>query len=419
MNDEIGSKITKHGEIGKGGFGTVYKCSDERGNVFVSKICDTTEYGIPSPMELSIMSTFDHPYINKCIKIHCFDKSIYIFQKLALSDLSRLVRKDKIESSNYKPNNRDIKEWILMISSALKCLHENKIIHADIKASNILIFDNNDKKIAKLSDFTVSVKLQNDNSTFNHKVCTSTHRPIENFLGKEWDYSLDIWCLGVTIYEIIYGRLLFPNQNTIKKDEEKDNDPENKLDHRRKVKDHIDERFINCILDWADNGPVRQDHMYVNYTNYKYNRFDLSPEFYNDPFKINDILLRMLMVDPTERPTINKLMKYPFFSGNVNVEYDVYNIKSYLDNLSSARKKKIHKICSKLGIPISIQKNIMCLYASFDNNGQSKSIKLYSCILICCKIYRYKLPNISVDLERVIKMERDICTNIKFRLHVR
>lgn len=409
---EIGKNITIHNEeLGKGGFGTISRCTDENNNKFVVKICEfNNKVGLPPPMELSIMANYNHPYLNKSLKVHVAEKRLYIFQETAFSDLSKLVRKDKIENTTYKPTNSELRKWISSVASGLSFLHSERIVHADIKASNILIFEENKNKVAKLADFTVSLKLSDKNRKFTHTVCTSTHRPIENLQKKEWDLSLDIWCFGVTIYEIVYGCLLFPYQGNLGK---------RKNDSGKKVKDHTDERCINCLVDWADNGPRKQHHNYPS-TTHKFHKFNLVAEFYDDKFKINDILLRMLSLDPKNRPTIQEINRHPFFSGLAEVEFGIYNLRKHIADISEGRRRKISIECKKYKLPEIVQENIMALYGSFDNGKQSRKLKLQACMLICCKLYKLEFPanSMEFDPDRLIEMERNICSNIDYKLHI-
>ena len=91
----------------------------------------------------------------------------------------------------------DIKIISLAISY-LNYLHENKIIHCDIKPSNILLFGN---KIIKIGDFGVSKYFK----TTKHKTIVGTPYYIapEVINSEGYNNSIDYWALGVIIYELI------------------------------------------------------------------------------------------------------------------------------------------------------------------------------------------------------------------------
>ena len=84
--------------------------------------------------------------------------------------------------------------------NAVFFLHKNQIIHRDIKPENLLINQNN---ILKLCDFGWSVCLNNDKRvTFCGTVEYMAPEIVKN---ERYDFSIDVWSLGVLLYELIHS----------------------------------------------------------------------------------------------------------------------------------------------------------------------------------------------------------------------
>ena len=273
------NEITLKHLLGKGGYGSVYLASNEKQENFAVKCIENNKYGISSLVEIAIMSVMHHPYLARAIKINTTSDKIYIIQNLALSDLKVYRGEHDI------PINKCI-NWAHMIIQGLNCLHYHNIIHGDIKASNILVF--NDDTV-KITDFTLSTNFKWTN---NYTPCTSTHRPPEVWLKHKWTEKIDIWALGCTIFEMVYGKSLFVSQNK--------------------------KKSINALLDW-NNFVLKESEikdssdLEMEYYETEYITFSL-PKLFNGKDPINQLILWLLNIDPNQRPSTKKLLKHDLFS---------------------------------------------------------------------------------------------------------
>lgn len=161
------SHVFQIGEkIGEGGFGAVYKCKSSSGEIFALKKIATRLKGIPCLMEASILSTYNYPYLNRSLMINATLDGIYMLQDIAVSDL-RTWRK------NNNPTEDELRSIFYKVCLGIDFLHKRKIIHGDIKPSNILVYNMDD---IRLTDFNLTTEVKWKS---NIHICTSVYRPYE------------------------------------------------------------------------------------------------------------------------------------------------------------------------------------------------------------------------------------------------
>jgi serine/threonine protein kinase len=83
---------------------------------------------------------------------------------------------------------------------ALKYMHTQGIIHRDVKLDNILIDINNTIKIC---DFGLS-KIAEEDALYNTICGSPIYMPYEMLSNQEYNYKVDIWALGIVLYELLY-----------------------------------------------------------------------------------------------------------------------------------------------------------------------------------------------------------------------
>lgn len=192
------SSLRKVRVLGKGSYGRVYEVVDVNSNeTFALKVSDNSEDGIhPCTLrEIVFLKKFPHERIVKVHKIITSTKVVWILMEKAEGTVIDLLsRMTTLGESHIRHYARHALEGLVHI-------HSCGWIHRDIKPSNLLVYPNQELKIA---DFTASVQSVTNQRCEN---LTSTwYCPPDVLLGSKYqDTSLDIWSLGLTICTMFLG----------------------------------------------------------------------------------------------------------------------------------------------------------------------------------------------------------------------
>jgi serine/threonine-protein kinase len=103
--------------------------------------------------------------------------------------------------------------FVMDISNALRCAHENKIIHRDIKPHNILLTRD---LVPKVADFGIARAITSSTVTMTNQTMGSVHYiSPEQAKGGFVDERSDLYSLGILYYELLTGKLPFDEENTV------------------------------------------------------------------------------------------------------------------------------------------------------------------------------------------------------------
>ncbi|KAI1896816.1 hypothetical protein AGOR_G00098760 [Albula goreensis] len=191
------------GELGDGAFGKVYKAQNKQSGILAAaKVIDTkSEEELEDYMvEIDILASCDHHNIVKLLDAFYYENKLWILIEFCAGGAVDAVMLE-LERPLTEPQIRVVCRQTL---EALLYLHENKIIHRDLKAGNILLTLEGD---VKLADFGVSAKntktLQRRDSFIGTPYWMAPEVVMcETSKDRPYDYKADIWSLGVTLIEL-------------------------------------------------------------------------------------------------------------------------------------------------------------------------------------------------------------------------
>ncbi|PQQ20810.1 putative receptor-like protein kinase [Prunus yedoensis var. nudiflora] len=193
-------------ELGRGGFGPVYKGKLEDGReIAVKKLSQSSNQGKKEFMnEAKLLARVQHRNVVNLLGYcaHGVEK-LLVYEYVANESLDKLL---------FKSNRREELDWkrrydiICGIARGLLYLHEdshNCIIHRDIKASNILL---DDKWVPKIADFGMARLFPEDETHVNTRVAgTNGYMAPEYVMHGHLSVKADVFSFGVMVLELISG----------------------------------------------------------------------------------------------------------------------------------------------------------------------------------------------------------------------
>ena len=208
---EISSKYEIIQEIGRGAFSIVYKVkSKENNNIYCLKKINTKKTK-DKENEINILSNLSHPNLIKCFFSFYNSENIYIIMDFCeFGDLFSLLQ--SVKKKKVFVNEDIIWNIAIQVLVGLNYLHSKKIIHRDIKLLNL--FMTKDKKI-KIGDMGMSI-IFDEEELIHSRVGTPLYIAPELVKKEKYDYKIDIWSLGCSLYHLAKTVPPFTDENLIK-----------------------------------------------------------------------------------------------------------------------------------------------------------------------------------------------------------
>ena len=322
--------------IGKGGYGKIYLAKNKNDNKeyaikYISKKKMQSMGLDPSVVkrEIDIHIRITHPHI---IKLYSYldDRNNYYLalEYAANGSLYQYIQKKKGMSES------EAFYYFIQVASAIQFLHSNGYAHRDIKPENILIDENGN---IKLCDFGWCVNVsKGERITF----CGTYEYMAPEMINDEfYDMGIDIWSLGVLLYEMIHGYSPFRAHYCVKD-----------------AKSAMTEIFMN-----------------IKSNNYTINK-NISEECI-------DLIDKLLTIDPKKRIKIDELFIHPWV---VNKEKEYFpnsirknqSINDDINNNAYSEREKDIKYIKDNNTILANQSNDQDIYDQniIENNEINKDL---------------------------------------------
>ena len=375
--------------IGTGQFGKVYKAINIHTNQYVAlkRINKHEITQDKKSFEESLKREINNMKICKCknsVEFYDFydeEDDYVIIMELCDKSLA-----DYIEGKQRPLSVEEIYEVFSNLNNVFKIMQEKQIVHRDLKNENILIKYTNSEKtkfIPKLCDFGFSKQIEDKSKTFVGSTYTIAPEIIS---GKSYDSKVDLWSIGVIIYFCCFGNYPYPNVQDI-----------------LNLKKNIKLPYKKCK-----------------------NIF------------LNDLIEKLLVIEPNERISWDAYFKHPFFTlsslneidfgfKNNNLHYykakykedenkyksvlikamNHQNLESnfyYLDYTRHTKFSKNNRILNLITFKEKIKdlKNNLITYFIYDYNENCEPLSNY------CKNHNFSEKDIKTFINDFVDIFRDV-----------
>ncbi|XP_068665087.1 cyclin-dependent kinase G-2-like [Aristolochia californica] len=293
-------EFEKLNRIDEGTYGVVFRASDKKSGEIVAlkKVkMEKEREGFPltSLREINILLSCHHPSIVdvKEVVIGSDINQVFMVMEYMEHDLKGLM-----ETMKQPFSQSEVKCLMLQLLEGIKYLHDNWVLHRDLKTSNLLL---NNRGELKICDFGLARQYGSPLKPYTQLVVTLWYRAPELLLGaKKYSTAIDMWSLGCIMAELLSKEPLFSGKTEI-----------DQLDQIFKTLGTPNEKI------WP--GFVKLPAVRTKYTKQPYNnlrkKFPPAP-FFGRPILSEagfDLLNKLLTYDPEKRITAEAALSHEWF----------------------------------------------------------------------------------------------------------
>ncbi|KAF7695528.1 serine/threonine-protein kinase PLK2b isoform X2 [Silurus meridionalis] len=212
ITDPVTGKCYCRGKVlGKGGFAKCYEMTDlSAGKVYAAKIIPHARVAKPHQREkinreIELHRALIHKHIVHFYH-HFEDKdNIYILlEYCSRRSLAHILKSRKVLTEP------EVRYYLKQTVSALKYLHDQEILHRDLKLGNLFVSDSMELKVG---DFGLAAKLE-PVSNRRKTICGTPNYLSPEVLNKQGHgWESDVWALGCVMYTLLQGKPPFETNN--------------------------------------------------------------------------------------------------------------------------------------------------------------------------------------------------------------
>lgn len=199
-------------KVGSGGMSNVYKAKDHKLNRYVavkvlkSEFSENSSFVSKFRVEAQAAAGLMHPNIVNVYDVGEEDGIHYIVMEL----VEGITLKKYIEKK-ARLSYKEAVSIAIQVSMGIEAAHNNHIIHRDIKPQNIII--SRDGKV-KVTDFGIA-KAASSNTVTSNVMGSVHYASPEQARGGYSDEKSDVYSLGITLFEMLTGRVPFDGETTV------------------------------------------------------------------------------------------------------------------------------------------------------------------------------------------------------------
>ncbi|MBM4382292.1 MAG: serine/threonine protein kinase [Deltaproteobacteria bacterium] len=195
------------GELGRGGMGIVFKARDRRlGRVVALKRLPDNLRDHPTAVALFLREAQSAAALNHPNIVTIYDADQTAGNYYLTMEFLEGMPLDAVLRKRGKLSPKDAARMGVQIATGLQFAHERGLVHRDIKTANLFFTRD---RVVKIMDFGLAKMVEEVRKAATVVGGTPYYMAPEQALGERVDHRADLYAFGVTLFELVAGRVPF------------------------------------------------------------------------------------------------------------------------------------------------------------------------------------------------------------------